>query len=117
MSTKKTGVPCYDKAAEDEPLFVIRAQSKNAPEYVLMWANQARVMGVNEEKVAGALRWPWRFAPDGFGLRFRAGRWSVNGVGTRFHARRIFGRGPMIRFGNLQRFTRCVLRRGLCGKI
>lgn len=56
MSTKKTGVPCYDKAAEDEPLFVIRAQSKNAPEYVLMWANQARVMGVNEEKVAGALQ-------------------------------------------------------------
>ena len=30
MSTKATGVPCYDKAAQDEPLFVIRAQEQNA---------------------------------------------------------------------------------------
>lgn len=54
MSTKKEGVPCYDKAAEDEPLFVIRAQQKNAPEYVELWAHQAEVMGTGPEKVASA---------------------------------------------------------------
>lgn len=54
MSTKKEGVPCYDKAAEDEPLFVVRAQQRFAPEYVELWANQAEVMGASTEKVASA---------------------------------------------------------------
>jgi hypothetical protein len=54
MSTKKEGVGCYDKAAEDEPLFVIRAQDSFAPKYVELWAHQAEVMGVNAEKVKGA---------------------------------------------------------------
>lgn len=54
MSTKREGVSCYDKADQDEPLFVVRAQSKNAPEYVELWAHQAEVMGVNAEKVKGA---------------------------------------------------------------
>ena len=37
MSTKATGVPCYDKAATSEPLFVLRAQDMTAPILVAAW--------------------------------------------------------------------------------
>jgi hypothetical protein len=37
MATKRTGVKCYDKAGEDEPLFVLRAQDLSSPGVVLEW--------------------------------------------------------------------------------
>jgi hypothetical protein len=30
---------CWNKAAEDEPLFVLRANDANAPQTVMTWAN------------------------------------------------------------------------------
>lgn len=41
MATKREGVPCYDKAAEDEPLFVLRGQDQFAAETVEYWAHLA----------------------------------------------------------------------------
>lgn len=38
MATKRTGVPCYDKAGEDEPLFVLRATDKFGPQVIRYWA-------------------------------------------------------------------------------
>lgn len=37
MGTKATGIGCYDKAAPDEELFVLRAQDNSAPFVVLEW--------------------------------------------------------------------------------
>lgn len=37
MGTKTTGIGCYDKAAPDEELFVLRAQDNSSPEIVLEW--------------------------------------------------------------------------------
>lgn len=54
MATKTDGIPCYDKAGGDEPLFVLRAQDALAPEIVREWAYRARAAGVNESKVAEA---------------------------------------------------------------
>lgn len=41
MSTKRQGVACYDKAGEDEPLFVLRAQDMLAAATVRFWASLA----------------------------------------------------------------------------
>ena len=38
MSTKKQGVPCFDNAAPDEPIFVLRAQDRLAAATVRFWA-------------------------------------------------------------------------------
>lgn len=71
MATKKTGVPCYDKAAPDEPIFVIRAQDELSEEVVRIWAVMAEMKGVNKEKVSEALKlademgkWPKKKIPD-----------------------------------------------------
>lgn len=37
VCTKKTGVPCYDKATPDEPVFVLRAQDLTSPQVVCEW--------------------------------------------------------------------------------
>lgn len=37
VCTKTTGVPCYDKARADEPIFVLRAQDLSSPGVVLEW--------------------------------------------------------------------------------
>lgn len=55
-STKKTGVPCYDKAADDEPLFVLRASDPAAAAAVRAWAWQARAVGHRDEKIRGAFQ-------------------------------------------------------------
>lgn len=39
MATKRTGVPCYDKADADEPIFVLRSTDKFAPQVVRYWAS------------------------------------------------------------------------------
>lgn len=55
-ATKQTGVPCYDKAADDEPLFVIRAADPAAADTVRDWAYRAQALGHRAEKIAGALK-------------------------------------------------------------
>jgi hypothetical protein len=37
MSTKREGVPCYDKAKENEELFCLRAQDVTAPAAIVAW--------------------------------------------------------------------------------
>jgi hypothetical protein len=54
MSTKSKGVPCYDNAGENEPIFVLRAQDVLAPELVREWAFRAAHAGTPTEKVAEA---------------------------------------------------------------
>lgn len=62
---------CFAKAAEDEPLFVLRAQDKLAPIVVKLWAELAAHHGAGLEKVHEAKRlafemeqWPNRKYPD-----------------------------------------------------
>jgi len=56
MATKRTGIPCYDKAGQDEPLFVLRAQDTLAPEIIREWAYRAKALGTPDEKVEQARR-------------------------------------------------------------
>lgn len=62
---------CLNKAADDEPLFILRAQDKLAPATVRMWAHWAQRGSVSAEKIgeayklAGAMEaWPNRKMPD-----------------------------------------------------
>ena len=71
MGTKREGVPCYDKAGDDEPLFVLRAQDQFAADTVDHWIRQARAYGCNAEMIAEAERcraamraWPTKKLPD-----------------------------------------------------
>jgi hypothetical protein len=54
MSTKRQGVACYDKAGEDEPLFVLRAQDKFSGLLVRLWAGLAELGGTKPGIVAEA---------------------------------------------------------------
>jgi hypothetical protein len=56
VSTKRIGIPEYDKAAPDEELFVLRAQDSFAPEVVLLWAQTAKMRGCPQQKVEDARR-------------------------------------------------------------
>jgi hypothetical protein len=56
MATKNTGIPCYDKADGDEPLFVLRSTDKTAPGAIRYWVSLARRAGCPEEKLAEALK-------------------------------------------------------------
>ena len=63
MGTKKQelalaaqGKGCLGKAADDEPVFILRAQDKCAPQHVREWANHAELRGASTEKVAEARR-------------------------------------------------------------
>lgn len=51
MATKEQGDTCYDKAAPNEPIFVLRAQDIIAPEIVREWAYRAKKAGAPKEKV------------------------------------------------------------------
>ncbi len=55
-STMKEGVTSLEKVREDEPVFVLRAQDKLAPEIVREWAYRAHVSGAPIEKVREARR-------------------------------------------------------------
>ena len=62
---------CLSKAADDEPLFILRAQDELAPAVVRHWAMLARASKVAHEKVkeadhlAGEMeQWPKRKLPD-----------------------------------------------------
>ncbi len=54
MATKTEGVPCYDKAAPDEPVFVLRGQDVLAPEIIREWAYRAQMLGTPVAKVVEA---------------------------------------------------------------
>lgn len=46
---------CLNKAAPEEPIFVLRAKDPEAPDTVRTWANNARTRGTHEpEKIAEA---------------------------------------------------------------
>lgn len=78
MATKKTelalaakGKGCLGKAADDEPLFILRAQDALAADLVFLWAARAESRGCPSEKVTEAralasrmLAWPSRKDPD-----------------------------------------------------
>jgi hypothetical protein len=53
MATKASGIPCYDNAADDEPLFVIRASDPAAPGAIRFWAHEARVHVPGEYDILG----------------------------------------------------------------
>jgi hypothetical protein len=46
---------CLNKAADDEPLFVLRSTDKLAPALVRLWADLAAAHGCAEEKVRDAV--------------------------------------------------------------
>jgi hypothetical protein len=65
------GRGCLGKAADNEPVFVLRAQDMSAPGLVRLWAENASSVGCSSEKVAEALKcavemeaWPNRKDPD-----------------------------------------------------
>lgn len=62
---------CLNKAADNEPLFVLRAQDSLAPTIIRAWAARARRAGCSEDKVQEAYviaeemeHWPNRKLPD-----------------------------------------------------
>jgi hypothetical protein len=56
MGTKKQELidGCFAKAADDEPLFVLRATDEIAPQIVRWWAREAELAGTPREKVMEA---------------------------------------------------------------
>ena len=46
---------CLSKAADDEPIFVLRAHDRCAPKIVRAWVEFARSQGCGEVKLQGAL--------------------------------------------------------------
>lgn len=47
---------CLNKAADDEPLFVLRAHDRMAPMTVRQWAMRAKAFGSPKEKIDEAHR-------------------------------------------------------------
>lgn len=65
------GRGCLGKAADDEPVFILRAQDALAAELVELWAIRARAVGCPVDKVREAqdlaeamFRWVPRKNPD-----------------------------------------------------
>lgn len=56
MATRREGVPEFEKADLDEPIFVIRAQDVLAPVIVQLYALHATVKHVDKAKVASVRR-------------------------------------------------------------
>lgn len=56
MATKREELKngCFAKAADDEPIFVLRAQDMLAPALVRQWAVQAEERGCPAAKIAEA---------------------------------------------------------------
>lgn len=75
MGTKKQELEsetgCLAKAADDEPLFILRAQDRTAPILVRQWAKMLRERDPKNPKIKEAealadsmVRWPTRKLPD-----------------------------------------------------
>jgi hypothetical protein len=61
MSTKAKGDSCWEKAAPDEPLFVLRAQDVTAPDVIEFWISlnpqiQFTPKGYEAQELANAMR-------------------------------------------------------------
>jgi hypothetical protein len=54
MPTKRQGIPEYDKADLDEPVFVIRAQDIAAPVIVELYALHLTTLKVGQAKIDSA---------------------------------------------------------------
>lgn len=70
MATKNN-CSCLAKAAEDEPIFVFRAQDRLAPSFIRLWAQSAKLGGMSQAKYDEAIAcceameaWPTRKMPD-----------------------------------------------------
>jgi hypothetical protein len=57
MGTKNTGIKCYDNAAPDEPLFVLRASDPATPHAIRAWAQQAVDVGHRSVKINEAFEY------------------------------------------------------------
>ena len=62
---------CFNKAADNEPLFILRAQDRLAPQAVRVWAALLASESGSSQKVAEASalaeameKWPTRKLPD-----------------------------------------------------
>jgi hypothetical protein len=55
MTSRKRDDSCRDKAADDEPLFTLRAHDMLAPSIVRAWADAAKLAGSPASKVDDAL--------------------------------------------------------------
>lgn len=55
MLKTKHDEPCLQKAADDEPIWVLRGQDATAPFVIRAWARHAEANGVNGAKVETAL--------------------------------------------------------------
>lgn len=55
MYKTKLTEPCLAKAADDEPIWVLRGQDLLAPQIIRSWAASANARGVNHAKVQTAL--------------------------------------------------------------
>mgnify|MGYP001596414901 CR=1 FL=1 len=71
IKTEELKSGCIAKAADDEPVFVLRAQDRLAPALVRAWASLAREHGCSDEKCNEAVQlarameqWPTRKFPD-----------------------------------------------------
>ena len=64
MGTKKEELAnpnsCINKAVDDEPIFVLRAQDKLAPILIRLWTDLANIHGCSENKRVQA----WKCARD-----------------------------------------------------
>jgi len=65
--TEELADGCLSKVAEDEPVFVLRANDRLAPLVVMDWIAKAEMMGVPKEKIEGAndlliKMWEWQGA-------------------------------------------------------
>ncbi len=52
--TTKHNSPTLENVADDEPIFVLRAQDENAPDTIDAWADATSADGANQEKIASA---------------------------------------------------------------
>ena len=65
------GLGCLGRAADDEPVFILRGQDILAADLVDLWAQRAQAVGCGMAKVIEAMnlaetmrRWPTRKNPD-----------------------------------------------------
>ncbi len=71
LELAQTGQGCLGKAADDEPVFILRAQDKLAADLVDLWADRAQANGCGMAKVIEAMdlaqkmrAWPTQKFPD-----------------------------------------------------
>ena len=71
LMNANNGLGCLGKAADEEPVFILRAKDKHAPMAIRLWAHLAQMSGCSSQKVSEAMnlasameQWPDRKYPD-----------------------------------------------------